>query len=108
VRIRLLLCGITILAAACSAEEPEPPGVPAIESPKGLVGLDPCVLIGTDEHAEFGLGKGVPGQDELGANCRWSGQSNESVQLTAYTSGEGLTDLVERGDPAASRVRLAG
>ena len=50
----------------------------------------------------------MPGTDELGANCRWSGRSPKTVQFTSYTSGDGLTDLTKKVDPAASRVRLSG
>lgn len=103
------ICATALLTcAACSADEPATPRVPAIESPKGLVGIDPCALLVEDARTDLGLGEGVPGQDELGANCKWAGRSEESVQLTAYTSGAGLTDLAESGDPAASRVRLSG
>lgn len=103
----LALCGAAVLAG-CTSEAPPPPRVPPIESPKGLVGLDPCVLVDGDTRATLGLGRGVPGADELGANCRWSGRSPSSVQLTSYTSGDGLSDLTEKVDPAASRVRLSG
>jgi len=96
------------MLAGCSSEEPQPPKVPPIESPKGLVGLDPCTLVDGAVQATYGLGTGVPGTDELGANCKWSGQSPKTVQLTSYTSGSGLTDLSKKSDPDASRVRLQG
>lgn len=102
------ICCVAILAGGCVDEAPGPPEVPAIESAKGLVGIDPCTLLDEGDRATLGLGAGVPGQDELGANCRWSAEEELNVQLTAYTSGAGLTDLTERGDPAASRVRLSG
>jgi hypothetical protein len=101
------IAGVTLLAG-CSSDEPQPPRVPPIESPKGLVGLDPCALVDGTARASLGLGKGVPGTDELGANCKWSGKSPRTVQLTSYTSGDGLSDLTEKVDPAASRVRLSG
>jgi hypothetical protein len=94
--------------AACSSEEPQPPKVPPIESPKGLVGLDPCALVDGTARTTLGLGVGVPGTDELGANCKWSGRSPKTVQLTSYTSGSGLSDLSKKSDPDASRVRLEG
>lgn len=103
----LALCGAATLAG-CSSEAPAPPQVPPIESPKGLVGLDPCVLVDGDLRATLGLGPGKPGADELGANCRWTGKSPLTVQLTSYTSGDGLSDLTKEVDPAASRVRLSG
>lgn len=103
----LVSCAV-LVSAGCSAEEPPPPRVPTIESPKGLVGLDPCVLVDGDTRATLGLGPGQPGADELGANCRWTGRSPLAVQLTSYTSGDGLSDLTEQVDPAASRVRLSG
>jgi hypothetical protein len=112
VTVRLLaatLAGCSVLfLASCSAEEAAPPAVPPIESPKGLVGLDPCTLLEAADLATQGLGKGVPGQDELGANCQWQGRDLVKVQLTSYTSGAGLEDLTKRVDPAASRVRLEG
>lgn len=109
--VAVAMAGVTagvVLLAGCSSDEPEPPRVPPIESPKGLVGLDPCTLVDGAERADLGLGPGVPGTDELGANCKWSGESPRSVQLTSYTSGDGLTDLTKKVDPAASRVRLSG
>jgi hypothetical protein len=96
------------MVAGCSSEEPAPPKVPPIESPKGLVGLDPCALVDGAAQASLGLGTGVPGTDELGANCKWSGQSPKTVQLTSYTSGAGLSDLTKKSNPDASRVRLEG
>jgi hypothetical protein len=101
------LCCVATLAG-CSADEPAQPTVPAIESPKGLVGLDPCTLLDEDNKASLGLGDGVPGQDELGANCRWDTPEDLKVQLTSYTGGAGLSDLTTQVDPAASRVRLSG
>jgi hypothetical protein len=110
--IRLLPAALAIscvaMLAACSSDPPAPPSVPPIESPKGLVGLDPCALVDGDARDSLGLEPGVPGTDELGANCRWNGRKPLTVQLTAYTSGEGLTDLTKKVDPAASRVRLEG
>lgn len=110
--VRLLPAVVAIscvaMLAGCSSDEPEPPKVPPIESPKGLVGLDPCALVDGPARSTLGLSKGVPGTDELGANCRWSGRSPKTVQLTSYTSGDGLSDLTKKGDPAASRVRLEG
>jgi hypothetical protein len=92
--IRLLVTGAIVLAAAgCGADEPPPePAVPPVESPRGLVGLD----------------SGVPGQDELGANCRWTGKNAVTAQLTAFTSGKGLSDLTRGRDSTTSRVRLLG
>ncbi len=110
--VRLLPFAVVIASAAllvgCSSDEPEAPRVPPIESPKGLVGLDPCALVDGSARSSLGLGKGVPGTDELGANCKWRGESPRSVQLTSYTSGDGLSDLTKKVDPAASRVRLSG
>jgi len=110
--VRLLPAAVAIagavLLAGCSSEEPEPPRVPPIESPKGLVGLDPCALVDGTDRERLGLGPGAPGTDELGANCKWSGESPRAVQLTSYTSGDGLSDLTKKVDPAASRVRLSG
>ncbi|HWM02614.1 MAG TPA: DUF3558 family protein [Actinophytocola sp.] len=100
-------CCVALLAG-CSADDPAPPEVPPIESPKGLVGIDPCALLEGTALATLGLEPGIPGQDALGANCRWDGEEAQKVQLTAYTSGGGLSDLTEEGDPAASRVRLEG
>jgi hypothetical protein len=99
---------VTVLVAGCSTDAPKPPSVPAIESPKGLVGIDPCALLGGDVRATLGLGPGKPGADELGANCRWGGRKSVALQLTSYTSGAGLSDLARKSDPATSRVRLAG
>jgi hypothetical protein len=109
--IRLLVGAVAVLAAAgCgSGESPvETPTVPAVESPKGLVGIDPCTLLDDTSLATFGLETGVPGQDELGANCRWTGQNSQEAQLTAFTSGRGLTDLTKGRDSTTSRVRLLG
>jgi hypothetical protein len=110
--IRLLPAVVSVacvaMLAGCSSDPPEQPKVPPIESPKAVVGLDPCALVDGDARGTLGLKPGVPGTDELGANCRWDGQSPLSVQLTAYTSGAGLSDLTKKGDPAASRVRLSG
>jgi Protein of unknown function (DUF3558) len=112
VTVRLLATALAtcavLVSAGCSSEAPPPPSVPPIESPKGLVGLDPCALVDGDARARLGLGPGKPGADELGANCRWTGRKPLSVQLTSYTSGDGLSDLTEQVDPAASRVRLSG
>lgn len=101
-----LCCAATL--TGCGADEPAPPEVPVIESPKGLLGIDPCTLLTVDNRATLGLGEGIPGQDELGANCRWATQDTLKLQLTSYTGGEGLGDLTEQVDPAASRVRLSG
>ncbi len=104
-----LCCAATL--TGCGADEPAPPEVPVIESPKGLLGIDPCSLLTVDNRATLGLGQGKPGQDELGANCQWAPtdtQDSLEVQLTSYTGGEGLVDLTEQVDPAASRVRLSG
>jgi hypothetical protein len=110
--VRLLPAAVAIsciaMLAGCSSEEPPPPKVPPIESPKGLVGLDPCALVDGPARSTLGLGQGVPGTDELGANCRWSGRSPKTLQLTSYTSGAGLADLTKKIDPASSRVRLSG
>jgi hypothetical protein len=112
VSVRLLPVAVAFscvtMLAACSSEEPAPPKVPPIESPKGLVGLDPCALVDGTAQSSLGLGVGVPGTDELGANCKWSGRSPKTVQLTSYTSGSGLSDLTKKSNPDASRVRLEG
>ncbi|MGH3762194.1 DUF3558 family protein [Actinophytocola sp.] len=111
--VRLLPAAVAISCVAtlvgCSSDdEPRPPRVPSIESPKGLVGLDPCTLVDGEARATLGLGPGEPGTDELGANCRWNGRSPLTVRLTSYTSGDGLTDLTKEVAPEASRVRLRG
>lgn len=108
--IRLLVTAATVLATVgCGADEPTPePTVPAVESPKGLVGIDPCALLDEATLDTLGLGAGTPGQDELGANCRWTGESSASAQLTAFTSGDGLADLTNGRDSTTSRVRLLG
>lgn len=108
--IRLLVGAATVLAAAgCGTEQPvETPEVPPVESPKGLVGIDPCALLDETALTTLGLDAGVPGQDELGANCRWAGQESQEAQLTAFTSGEGLTELTKNRDSTTSRVRLLG
>jgi Protein of unknown function (DUF3558) len=108
--IRLLVTAVTVfVAAGCGAEEPSPqPPVPAVETPKGLVGVDPCELLDTAARTTLGLEAGVPGQDELGANCSWESQSTASAQLTAFTSGKGLSDLTKDRDSTTSRVRLLG
>ncbi len=87
---------------------PSRPRCPRSSRRRAWSALDPCALLDGDARGTLGLEPGVPGKDELGANCRWDGQSPQSVQLTAYTSGEGLSDLTKKGDPAASRVRLSG
>lgn len=101
------LCCVATMTG-CSADEPAPPAVPAIKTPKGLVGIDPCTLLDADDRATLGLGDGVPGQDELGANCRWGAPEDLELRMTSYTGGSGLTDLTTQVDPAASRVRLSG
>jgi hypothetical protein len=108
--IRLLVTGAIVLAAAgCGADEPPPePAVPPVESPRGLVGLDPCALLDDPARTGLGLDSGVPGQDELGANCRWTGKNAVTAQLTAFTSGKGLSDLTRGRDSTTSRVRLLG
>jgi hypothetical protein len=108
--IRLLVTAATVLAAAgCGADEPPPePTVPPVESPKGLVGIDPCALLDESTLTTLGLRAGTPGQDELGANCRWAGENSASAQLTAFTSGKGLADLTKGRDSTTSRVRLLG
>lgn len=108
--IRLLVAGVTVLAAAgCGADEAPPePSVPAVESPKGLVGIDPCALLDDTARTTLGLEAGVPGQDELGANCSWDGENSASAQITAFTSGDGLSDLTKGRDSTTSRVRLLG
>jgi uncharacterized protein DUF3558 len=104
--VAALCCATTL--AGCSADGPGPPTVPAIQTQKGLVGLDPCALLDQGDRMTLGLGTGVPGQDELGANCRWAASREVEVRLTSYTGGGGLTDLTAEVDPAASRVRLSG
>jgi hypothetical protein len=108
--IRLLVAAVVVLVAAgCGADEPPPtPSVPPVESPKGLVGIDPCALLDDTERTTLGFETGVPGQDELGANCSWDGESSASAQLTAFTSGKGLSDLTKGRDSTTSRVRLLG
>lgn len=108
--IRLLVVACAVLAAAgCGADEPPPePTVPPVESPKGLVGIDPCALLDDSARATLGFDAGVPGQDELGANCSWHGENSASAQLTAFTSGKGLSDLAKDRDSTTSRVRLLG
>ncbi len=108
--IRLLVGVATVLVAAGCATEAAPSvtTVPPVESPKGLVGIDPCALLDDAELTTLGLGAGVPGQDELGANCRWDGDRAASAQLTAFTSGAGLSDLTEERDSTTNRVRLLG
>jgi hypothetical protein len=108
--IRLLVAASALFAAAgCGAGEPPPePTVPAVESPRGLVGIDPCALLDDPARTTLGLEAGVPGQDELGANCSWNGQDTASAQLTAFTSGKGLSDLTKDRDSTTSRVRLLG
>jgi hypothetical protein len=109
--IRLLVGAVTVLAAAGCASRGAPvetPSVPQVESPRGLVGIDPCTLLDDASRTAFGLETGVPGQDELGANCRWTGQNAQEAQLTAFTSGRGLTDLTKGRDSTTSRVRLLG
>jgi hypothetical protein len=104
-----LCCAVSL--TGCGADEPAPPAIPVIESPKGLLGIDPCALLTVDNRATLGLGEGIPGQDELGANCRWAPPDTQDilkVQLTSYTGGDGLMDLTEQVDPTASRVRLSG
>jgi hypothetical protein len=108
--IRLLAAAATVLVVAgCAGEDPPAtPPVPPVESPKGLVGIDPCALLDGTALTDLGFEAGVPGQDELGANCRWSGADAASAQLTAFTSGEGLTDLTKERDSTTNRVRLLG
>ncbi len=98
-----------LVTAGCATEEPPPaPTVPPVESPKGLVGIDPCALLDDTARTDLGFDSGVPGTDELGANCQWTGVHAESAQLTAFTSGEGLQELAENRDSTTSRVRLLG
>jgi hypothetical protein len=108
--IRLLVTAVVVLAVAgCGTDElPPEPTVPTVESPKGLVGLDPCALLDDPERAGLGLDPGKPGQDELGANCAWTGKNAATAQLTSFTSGKGLSDLTEGRDSTTSRVRLLG
>jgi len=108
--IRLLVVAGAVLAVAgCGADGPPPePTVPPVESPRGLVGIDPCALLDDPARATLGLDTGVPGQDELGANCGWTGKDAASAQLTAFTSGRGLSDLAKDRDSTTSRVRLVG
>jgi hypothetical protein len=108
--IRLLVVAATLLVAAgCGSEPPAAtPPVPAVESPKGLVGIDPCALLDADALSQLRLDTGVPGQDELGANCSWAGANTGSAQVTAFTSGKGLSDLTKNRDSTTSRVRLLG
>lgn len=109
--IRLLVVAAGLLAVAgCGSGEPpaQTPPVPVVESPKGLVGIDPCALLDAAALSSLGLDAGVPGQDELGANCSWSGQNSGSAQVTAFTSGKGLSDLTKNRDSTTSRVRLLG
>jgi hypothetical protein len=111
--IRLLGTAATVatlsVTVGCASEAPPPaPAVPAVESPKGLVGIDPCALLDDPARTDLGLDSGVPGTDELGANCRWTGVHAESAQLTAFTSGDGLQELAEDRDSTTSRVRLLG
>lgn len=108
--VRLLVTAAAVLVAAgCGNAEPPPePAVPAVESPKGLVGIDPCALLDDSARTTLGLDAGAPGQDELGANCRWTGKDAAAAQLTAFTSGKGLSDLTRNRDSTTSRTRLLG
>jgi len=111
--IRLMAMAATVatllVTASCSSEPPPPtPTVPPVESPKGLVGIDPCALLDATDRTGLGFDSGVPGQDELGANCKWTGLHAESAQLTAFTSGDGLQELAQDRDSTTSRVRLLG
>jgi uncharacterized protein DUF3558 len=108
--IRLLVTAAAVLTVAgCGSGEPPPePTVPAVESPKALVGIDPCAFLDDTARTTLGLDAGVPGQDELGANCRWTGADASSARVTAFTSGKGLSDLTKNRDSTTSRVRLVG
>jgi hypothetical protein len=108
--IRLLVTAAAVLTVAgCSSGAPAPvPTVPPVESPKALVGIDPCAFLDDTARTTLGLDAGVPGQDELGANCRWTGTNASSAQVTAFTSGKGLSDLTKNRDSTSSRVRLLG
>jgi len=108
--VRLLVTAAAVLSVAgCGAGEPAPePTVPPVESPKGLVGIDPCAFLDDTARTTLGLDTGVPGQDELGANCRWTGSNASSAQVTAFTSGKGLSDLTRNRDSTTSQVRLLG
>ena len=101
--------GILLVTAGCSGEPPPPvPTVPPVESLRGLVGIDPCLLLDATVRTDLGFDSGTPGTDELGANCKWTGEHAESAQLTAFTSGDGLQELTEDRDSTTSRVRLLG
>ena len=108
--IRLLAtAAILLVTTGCAGEAPPPePAVPPVESPKGLVGIDPCALLDDAARTDLGFDAGVPGTDEFGANCKWTGVHAESAQLTAFTSGNGLAELAEDRDSTTSRVRLLG
>ena len=109
--IRLLVTAAALLAAAgCGTDEkPSPaPTVPPVESPKGLAGIDPCTLLDEPALTALGLEAGIPGQDELGANCRWTGTNAQEARLTAFTSGDGLAELTKGRDSTSSRVRVLG
>ncbi|MGB3441183.1 MAG: DUF3558 family protein [Actinophytocola sp.] len=111
--IRLMAMAATVatllVTASCATEAPPPtPTVPPVESPKGLVGIDPCALLDPAARTDLGFDSGVPGQDELGANCSWTGAHAESAQITAFTSGDGLQELTRDRDSTAGRVRLLG
>jgi uncharacterized protein DUF3558 len=109
--IRLLVvAAVVLVAAGCGAGDTpvETPPVPPVESPKGLVGIDPCALLDDTALDTLELDAGVPGQDELGANCSWTGLNSTTAQLTAFTSGKGLSDLTKGRDSTTSRVRLLG
>jgi hypothetical protein len=108
--IRLLVTAAAVLVVTgCGADDlPPEPTVPPVESPKGLVGIDPCALLDEASLDTLGFDAGTPGQDELGANCSWPGQNSASAQLTAFTSGKGLSDLTKGRDSTTSRVRLLG
>jgi hypothetical protein len=108
--IRLLVVAAVLVTTGCGAGDTpvETPSVPPVESPKGLVGIDPCALLDGAALDTLDLETGVPGQDELGANCSWTGPSAVTAQLTAFTSGKGLSDLTKGRDSTTSRVRLLG
>jgi hypothetical protein len=107
---RLLVAGAAVLlAAGCGTDgTPAPTPVPPVETPRGLVGLDPCALLDEAALGTLRFEAGVPGQDEFGANCSWRGQHAATAQLTAFTSGKGLADLTKERDSTTSRVRLLG
>ncbi|MBW0116701.1 DUF3558 family protein [Pseudonocardia abyssalis] len=102
-----LAVGLTLLTA-CSAPSTTP-GVPPVENPRDVRGLDACAVPDGAALAAAGVGgTGTAGVGPEGPRCEWRGPAGQLLTVTVFTGDGGLATLASNSEPTTTRVRLAG